>query len=43
MLISDCLGDCVLHETWSGGWFESGVREGVNISATGLSHKVQHF
>jgi hypothetical protein len=34
-----CVGDCELPASWSGGWFESGVRDGVNISSTLLTHK----
>jgi hypothetical protein len=34
-----CPGDCELPESWSGGWFESGVRDGVNISSSLLTHK----
>lgn len=32
-------GECQLPDTWTGSWFESGVREGVNISTASLSHK----
>jgi len=32
-------GVCELPASWAGAWFESGVREGVNITANQLSHK----